>query len=104
MLERRTEMLRGVNKQIIEIIDTGSDYFEKAVFFVKADNKLSNSKLEKEAEKIMNNYFNNNHNGGHKGFLRYTEEKRTRTKKISLIVALSVFLVTAAAVGISYFL
>ena len=97
-------MLRGVNKQIIEIIDTGSDYFEKAVFFVKADNKLSNAKLEKEAEKIMNNYFNYNHNGSHKGFLRYTEEKKTKTKKISLIVALSVFLVTAAAVGISYFL
>ena len=30
-------MLRGVNKRIIEVNETGSDYFEKALFFVKGN-------------------------------------------------------------------
>ncbi len=74
-------MLRGVNKQIIEINDIGSEYFEKALLFVKADSKMTNSKLEKEAQRIMSNYFNSKQNGGHIGFLRYTEQKKNKVRK-----------------------
>lgn len=47
-------MLKGVNKQIIEINDTGSDYFEKILFFVKpAYYSLAHSKLETGAKCYM---------------------------------------------------
>lgn len=47
-------MIRGVNRQIIEINDTQSDYFERAIFFVKPDcNVTSTSKLHDEAISIV---------------------------------------------------
>ncbi|MCL2513600.1 MAG: hypothetical protein FWF08_06835 [Oscillospiraceae bacterium] len=30
-------MIKGVNKQVVEIADTGAEYFEKAIFFVKPE-------------------------------------------------------------------
>ncbi|MGN0458909.1 MAG: hypothetical protein ACI4IL_08060 [Eubacterium sp.] len=46
-------MLKGVNKQILEITNTESPYFEKIIFFVRPSSQnLSSEKLEKEAEKI----------------------------------------------------
>ena len=45
-------MLKGVNKQILEITNTESPYFEKIIFFVRqSDAALSESALQKEAEK-----------------------------------------------------
>lgn len=35
-------MIRGVNKHIIEISDTGNDCFERAILFVRADNVQKN--------------------------------------------------------------
>lgn len=44
-------MLKGVNKQIIEINDTGNAYFEKVLFFVKPECcALSHKKLEMGAQ------------------------------------------------------
>ena len=37
-------MLRGVNKRIIEVNDTDSDYFEKALFFVKENAEVTEGK------------------------------------------------------------
>ena len=31
------QMIRGINRQIIEVSDTDSDYFERALFFVSPD-------------------------------------------------------------------
>lgn len=47
-------MVKGVNRQIIEINDTGNRYFEKVLLFVapgKSD--LSESKLKSEAEEFL---------------------------------------------------
>ena len=46
-------MIKGVNKQIIEVTNTQSPYFEKIVFFVSPTGKNQPSDLfHKEAEKI----------------------------------------------------
>ena len=52
--ERRITMLKGVNKQVVDVSDTGSDYFERALFFV--DPKyygLSESKLREKAQNAL---------------------------------------------------
>ncbi|MGN0538950.1 MAG: hypothetical protein ACI4KI_03745 [Candidatus Fimenecus sp.] len=45
-------MVKGVNKQVLEIHETGCDYFEKALFFIKpeysaqSDGRLKGSALK----------------------------------------------------------
>lgn len=77
-------MLRGVNKRIIEVNDTDSDYFEKALFFVKDDTDFDNKLLENEAKKIIHSYFEPQHKTSRMGYLRYTEEKKKKTRKIKI--------------------
>lgn len=46
-------MIKGVNKQVIEITETGSEYFEKMFFVVKPQYSSMNlKKLEKKAGTI----------------------------------------------------
>lgn len=45
-------MLKGVNKQILEISNPDSPYFEKIIFFVKPEGQQDESKLKAEAQKI----------------------------------------------------
>lgn len=50
-------MVKGVNKKIIEINDTGNEIFEKVVLYIKPKySLLSNKELKKEAEEILRNY------------------------------------------------
>lgn len=45
-------MLKGVNKQVLEITETKNGYFEKAIFFVKPEySGLSEGKLRESAKK-----------------------------------------------------
>ena len=45
-------MLKGVNKQVLEITETRNGYFEKAIFFVKPEySGLSEGKLRESAKK-----------------------------------------------------
>ena len=47
-------MLKGVNKRVVEIICTDSEYFEKAVLYVKTDKpEVSPARLEAEAKEFM---------------------------------------------------
>ena len=44
-------MLKGINKQVLEIIETNNGYFEKALFFVKPEfSGFSESKLRELAQ------------------------------------------------------
>ena len=44
-------MIKGVNKQILEVTNTENPYFEKIIFFVKPEYKTADrKKLQKEAE------------------------------------------------------
>lgn len=46
-------MLKGVNKQILEVTNPESPYFEKIIFFVRPSSQNTDEKrLHKEAEKI----------------------------------------------------
>ena len=46
-------MIKGINKQVLEVTNPESPYFEKIVFFVKDSNSnLSENILKEEAEKI----------------------------------------------------
>ncbi len=43
-------MIRGVNKKIIEVKNTGNDYFERAILFVREQKKeISEEVLSKKA-------------------------------------------------------
>lgn len=48
------QLLRGVNKQIIEIKDTDSRYFERALLFVRPEfSDMGPGQLEQEANKYL---------------------------------------------------
>lgn len=47
-------MIKGINRQVIEITNTGSNYYEKAWLVVKPEySYLHQSMLEREAKKII---------------------------------------------------
>ena len=47
-------MSKGVNRQVLEIHDTGSDYFEKAMFFVRPEySTLNEKKLIASANELI---------------------------------------------------
>ena len=47
-------MIKGVCKQIVEIHDTGNDYFERALFFINPGfSDVERAALEKEARQIL---------------------------------------------------
>jgi hypothetical protein len=44
-------MIKGINKQVLEVIETNNGYFEKALFFVKPEfSGYSESKLRELAQ------------------------------------------------------
>ena len=49
-------MLRGVNKKIIEVVDTQHEYFERAILFVK-DRRLAEneSEIKRNADDFLKN-------------------------------------------------
>ncbi len=92
-------MIRGISKRIIEVNDTGSDIFERAVFFVKSDCNFDDIRLKNEAKEIIDTYLSGevSKNTKREGFLRYTERKKKNIKRVILgfFVALSCFLIFA---------
>ena len=46
-------MIKGINKQILEVTNTDNPYFERVIFFVRPQSaKTDEQLLKKEAEKI----------------------------------------------------
>ncbi len=46
-------MIKGVNRQVVEVRETGCDYFEKIIFFVKPEYaSLSEGKIRERASLI----------------------------------------------------
>ncbi len=49
-------MIRGINRQVVEVKDTGCDYFEKIMFFVKPEYAaVSEGKIRERAGIIAGN-------------------------------------------------
>ncbi len=47
-------MIKGVNKQVVEINETGNEYFEKAIFFVRPEYScIGESKLREKAKSAI---------------------------------------------------
>ena len=86
-------MLRGVNRRIIEVNDTGSDYFEKALFFVKGNTAITPDSLEKEAQKVMEAYLNCGTESKRQGYLRYTDLRRKMRRMAIFLLSAVVVLV-----------
>lgn len=48
-------MIKGVNRQVVEVSETGSDYFEKALFFVNPKYYgMTDGKLRERAQTLVN--------------------------------------------------
>ncbi|MDP4119484.1 MAG: hypothetical protein Q8876_00290 [Bacillota bacterium] len=48
-------MVRGINRQIIEIIDTGNMYYERALLVVRPEYAgVQRAVLEREAKQVLN--------------------------------------------------
>ena len=47
-------MIKGVNKYVIEVSETGNVYYDKALLFVKPEyTDIERAILEKEAKKVL---------------------------------------------------
>lgn len=85
-------MIKGVNKSIIEINDTGSEYFEKAILFISANHADdSDKKLENKAREYIEN--------AHKPpFIPYFDLKEDRKRKRRLFLILGGYLLVVGAI------
>lgn len=54
-------MVKGVTKRVVEIKETGSQYFERAIFFVNMDGHRNANEytLSQEARNIIDRFSNN---------------------------------------------
>ena len=47
-------MIKGINRQVIEVTEIGNAYYERALLVVKPEYaSLENAKLEREAKKVL---------------------------------------------------
>jgi hypothetical protein len=77
-------MVKGVNRQVLEIIEPQCDYFEKALFFVKPEySNESDMKLRNQALRSIQN----------------SSVPKTRKQKIKSKAFLVVELLSSALVG-----
>lgn len=71
-------MVKGVNKTVIEINETGNKYFERVVFFVNPEYSfMSQNKLESKAIDYMSDGVSS---------LNFQRIKKGRGKKIAALV------------------
>lgn len=66
-------MIKGVNRQMIEVMETGNPYFERALLVVRPNcTDLQDSQLHEEAQKLLKS------SGGYTGLLRVRRQRRLR--------------------------
>lgn len=82
-------MIKGINKQILEVTNTESPYFEKIIFFVKSDcSDKSESFIKEQAEKIS------------KQIVKPPKSKKTLKQRLKTIGF--ILLSAGAGVGVSF--
>ena len=92
-------MVKGVNKQIIEINDTGNKYFEKVLLFVAPGKKdLPGEILQKRAKEYVLEFTNNL--APKVGIREQIMKKRAR-RRTAIISGIVIFAAVAAAVIIN---
>lgn len=86
-------MIKGVNKQVLEISETQNGFFEKAIFFVKPEySGMGEGRLKESAKKEMEN-------AGKPpvGSYKYKNERMKNTVKLVAIFLLGVVIGISAA-------
>jgi hypothetical protein len=84
-------MIKGVNKQVLEISETQNGFFEKAIFFVKPEySGMGEGRLKESARKEIEN--------AGKPPVRNYKYKNGRIKNIFIITAV---FVTGVVVGLA---
>ncbi len=92
-------MVKGVNKQIIEINDTGNKYFERVLLFVVPGKKdLPNELLQKRAREYVIQLSNNL---SPTVSIREQVMKKRARKKLALISGIVIIISVAAAIIIN---
>ena len=84
-------MIKGINKRIIEVNDTGSEYFEKVLFIVK-DNNADLRRLKNEADRVVNAYFPKNDFVFKEGYLRKRKNKQKNLILTSVIALIGIII------------
>lgn len=84
-------MIKGINKRIIEVNDTGSEYFEKVLFIVK-DNNADLRSLKNEADRVVNAYFPKNDFVFKEGYLRKRKNKQKNLILTSVIALIGIII------------
>lgn len=85
-------MIKGVNKAIIEVNDTGNEYFEKAILFIRSSHTGDSQKnLEKEAKKYIEVSSNT-------PFIERIDIKEDRKRKKRLLMILGGYLLLLGVV------
>jgi hypothetical protein len=87
-------LIKGVNRQIIEIHDTGSSIFDKALLFVNCNSDISESKIKKEAKRILKNY----DIYGIPDLKDYSKERRKIRLRNKIILSISVIAILISAI------
>lgn len=84
-------MVRGVNKSIIEVNDTGNKYFERVLFFVNPDYAaMPHGRLENRAAEYIKNI-------PLAEAVKCKRPKRKRKNRVILAAALGTFLAAAVS-------
>lgn len=68
ILKKRKRKMRGYQKKVIYVKNTGSSQFEEAYFVIRTDNRSESSSADKMVEEA-NRIIKENFGGGKKGFL-----------------------------------
>jgi hypothetical protein len=79
-------MIKGVNKRVIELNDIDSDFFDKALLYIKPDRSITpEDRLDLEA----------------RAFLRTIAPKRKRTNITGIMISLNIIALIAIASAIA---
>ena len=91
-------MVKGVNKNVIEVNNTGSEMFEKIVFYVSPKFSCLGAKsLEKATDEIEKTLIMTSNSGN---ALRLRVKNKQKRKKIIMICGLSLAVISLLSVGI----
>lgn len=94
-------MVKGVNKTVIEVQNTGSKYFEKIVLYVKPEyGNLSHKQLEKASSEILPVFSQNRQEKTVNALRKRCRKKQKRRiiTAVSLCVGVIAAVITAIAV------
>lgn len=84
-------MIKGVNKSIIEVHDTGYECFDKVILFVNSSYRPKNANIQSEVKKLISEYASSAE-GDNSKIKRNRERKRIRTAVFAVTSLASAFI------------